>query len=308
MSAHNVFNQMGRAVDLKEAVVIPTTNVVCDLQGMDFPIVYVPSTMNVLLPNMEYGRTVRVVAASGATATVKNASASTIGTVASGETGFFTATATSGTFTYLIYGTAGAQVTPSSTSLGTVYTSLTTTSYRLGIPMMNWRIASTGAVGTLLITDATPDTGGAGLIASTTAPTLTATNGATDPTPIITWAASVVTPIFTTVPIPADFQTNIAGNLQFGCLIKSGGTTNAVGFNVNIFGETGSDVSAGPSATATNQTTTYADKLTTTVDISGGGLSGSKFCTVVLTPVTHGTDTMVMKDAWLIGTKKLVSS
>ena len=105
MSGHNVFNDMGRAVALKEAVAVPSTNVIVDLQGMDFPVVYCPSAANVLLPNREYGAVVRVVAA--ASITVKNAAGVTIVAMSSGQTGFFTATATAGTWTYSISGSTG---------------------------------------------------------------------------------------------------------------------------------------------------------------------------------------------------------
>lgn len=302
MSSHNIFNEMGRAVDLKEAVVIPTTNVVCDLQGMDFPVVYVPTTANVLLPNLEYGKSVRVVAGAAATATVKNAAGSTIGTVAAGASGIFTATATSGTWDYFTYGTAGVNITV--TNMGDIYTTLTTANYMLGIPITSWREVGTGSVGTLVITDATPDTGGAGLLGSTTAPTLLPTNGATDPTQIITWASSDNSVLMASVSIPSDFDTSISGSLAFGCRIKSGGTTNAVGFTVSVFSPAGADIAG---TTTTNQTTAYLDR-TATLDISGGELANAKSVTVLITPVAHTSDTLVMQSAWLVGERKLLTS
>lgn len=113
-SAHRVFNDMGRAIDLKEAVVVPTTNVVADLDGMDMAVIQ-SGTANVLLPNREAGTTVRVVATG--TVVIKNAAGSTITTLTTGETGFFTATATSGTWTYLQSQTAGATILASDVSI-----------------------------------------------------------------------------------------------------------------------------------------------------------------------------------------------
>lgn len=296
MSSANVFNQMGRAISIKEAVTIPTTNVVAEIQGMDYSVIKSGSA-NVLLPNSDEGTSVRIVATG--TVVVKTAAAVTIATLTSGQTALFIANATAGTWTYAVYSTTGAVVdTASATTLGNVYTTLTSAQMVIGIPQTAWREVGTGAVGNTAA--------GAGVLSSNTTPTVTPVNGATDPTQIITWASSNNDVLLATVPIPIEAQLALGATVSFNATIKSGGTTNAVGFTVGAFTPAGTDLGAAV-ATGTNQTTTYAD-VAAALDLSGGTQQGTKFLTVAITPAAHTTDTLVLKNAWLACSRRLLTS
>lgn len=158
-----------------------------------------------------------------------------------------------------------------------------------GIPVTAWREVSSGAVGAI--------TANGGLLASDTTPTVTPVNGATDPTQIITWASSNNDVLLAHVPVPANADLRLGSPATFYCTIKSGGTTNAVGFTVSVFTDQGQELCN--AATTTNQTTAYANK-SVAIDLSGGDYSGTNFLTVMVTPAAHTTDTMVLKNAWIV--------
>ena len=183
-------------------------------------------------------------------------------------------------------------------TLASLGTSLTSTQGRSAIKTTEWREVSSGAV--------TNTAGGGGVLSSNTTPTLTPVNGATDSTQIITWAASGVDPLLAVVELPLECNSALGATMAFNATIKSGGTTNAVGFTVKAFTPDGV-VIADAVATGTNQTTTYAN-VTAAFDLSGGDYSGMQYVTVVITPVTHGSDTLVMKSAWLSYSKRILTS
>lgn len=184
------------------------------------------------------------------------------------------------------------------TNAQSLYTNAVTTQMKIPISIQQWREVASGAVGNTAA--------GGGVLSSNTTPTLTPVNGATDPTQIITWASSNNDVLLASVPIPFDAQMALGSTMSFNCTIKSGGTTNAVGFTVNAFTPSGTDLGAG-AATTTNQTTTYANK-TVAFDLSGGDYSGTTVLTVMITPAAHTTDTLVMKDAWLACSRRILTS
>jgi hypothetical protein len=160
------------------------------------------------------------------------------------------------------------------------------------VPLYSLRIMSSMAVGTLVITDATPDTGGAGLIGSTTTPILAPINGATTGCQRLQWAASNNTVVGFQVPLPPTLDD--ARDITLSARIASGGTTDAVGFTLaSYFGETGAAVA---DTTGTNQTTTYS---TVTATIAAADVVAASTLTVSLTPVAHTADTLNLTALWL---------
>jgi hypothetical protein len=99
------------------------------------------------------------------------------------------------------------------------------------------------------------------------------------------------------VPLPPDLDTD--SDLVLHGRIASGGTTNAVGFELDSYFNEGDTKVEDTSET--NQTTSYAEKLATiaAADIP----SGAQTLTVELTPVAHTTDAMYLTAVWLEYTK-----
>jgi hypothetical protein len=162
------------------------------------------------------------------------------------------------------------------------------------IPLNTFREVSTMAVGNAAANG--------GLLASDTTPVLQPVNGATAGCQELVWAASNNDVVAASIPLPPDLDDT--ADLILHTRIVSGGTTNAVGFTVtSYFNETGAAVS---DTSETNQTTTWAEKLTT---IAGADVpAGAQTVTISLTPVAHTTDTLGLSSAWLEYKKKLVTA
>jgi len=159
----------------------------------------------------------------------------------------------------------------------------------LGIPLNSFREAATFDVGAI--------TANGGILASNTTPVLDAIDAATNGCQRILWASSNNDQVVTSVVLPPDFDDT--ADLILHNRIVSGGTTNAVGFTVETFFNEGDTLVSDTSGT--NQTTTYAEVLTT---IATADVPASQTITIGLTPVAHTTDTLAMTAAWLEYTKK----
>ncbi len=135
--------------------------------------------------------------------------------------------------------------------------------------------------------------GNGGVLASDTTPPVASINGDSDGAQRIIWANTDVTQLVFQVPCPAHFDSS--KNLELYTRIASGSTTDAVGFTVESFFDEADTLISDTSAT--NQTATYANKLTTigSADIPDAW----SMLTVGLTPVAHGTDAMWMTGLWL---------
>ena len=155
------------------------------------------------------------------------------------------------------------------------------------IPMslMALREAATMAVGNIAANG--------GLLASDTTPILGPVNGATAGAQQVSWAAGNNDAVIFQAPLPPDLDDT--ADLILHTRIKSAGTTDAVGFAVvSYFNETGAAVA---DTSQTNQTATWAEKLTTiaAADVP----AGAQTITVELTPVAHTTDIMYLSSVWL---------
>lgn len=175
-----------------------------------------------------------------------------------------------------------------------IYTAATTAQGFIPIPLTALREVSTGAVGNAAANG--------GLLASDTTPTLSPLNGATDPTQLVTWASSNNDVLMFQVPIPPDIDTTHATPLEFHFIIASGGTTNAVGFTVNLMVDGAQAVEV--LLTNTNQTTAFLERTA----LNGAAVGAGQTLTVLLTPFAHTTDTLRMKACWIEYKKALLSS
>jgi hypothetical protein len=165
---------------------------------------------------------------------------------------------------------------------------------RINIPLTSLREAS--SLNVLNIA------GNGGVLASDTTPVLSAINGATDGCQRVTWASSNNDQVIFQVIVPTDLDDT--ADLKLYTRIASGGTTNAVGFAVKTFFDEGS--TAVDDTSATNQTTTYANKLTTIdkADVPAGATT----LTIGLTPAAHTTDTLNLTAVWLEYQRKTLTS
>jgi hypothetical protein len=165
---------------------------------------------------------------------------------------------------------------------------------RLGIPLTALREAS--SLNVLNIA------GNGGVLASDTTPVLSAINGATDGCQRLRWASSNNDQVIFPVIGPEDLDDT--ADLKLYTRIASGGTTNAVGFTVKTFFDEGS--AAVDDTSATNQTVTYANALTTIdkADVP----AGAKTLTIGLTPAAHTTDTLDLTAVWLEYQRKTLTS
>lgn len=132
-----------------------------------------------------------------------------------------------------------------------------------------------------------------GILAKDSTPNLEFANGDTDSSLQVEWASSNSDAVVFQTALPPDFDSGT--DMTFHFRVKSGGTTDAVGFDLDTyFNEGDTKVS---DSTTTNQTTSYLEKTATiaNADIP----SGAQTITIELTPVAHTTDTMVVSSMWI---------
>lgn len=140
-----------------------------------------------------------------------------------------------------------------------------------------------------------------GLLASDTTPVLSAINGATDGCQVLTWVASNNDQVTFSTALPPNLDD--AADVVVHFRLKSGGTTDAVGFTLASYFNEGDTAVADTSET--NQTSTYAEKIATiaAADVP----AGAQTLTVGLTPVAHTTDTLVLSGLWVEFTTKILA-
>ncbi len=153
------------------------------------------------------------------------------------------------------------------------------------IPLMSLRETSSLDVGNLAAHG--------GILASDSTPILEAINAATDGAQRVHWAAGNNDQVTFQTALPPDFDAS--KDLELHARLASGGTTDAVALTLaSYFGEADTAVA---DTSASNQTTTFAEKIATiaAVDIP----DDPQTFTCGLTPVTHATDAMYLTALWL---------
>lgn len=170
-------------------------------------------------------------------------------------------------------------------ALAEIYQSLISVQGFIPISLMSLREAATMAVANAA--------GNGGILASDTTPILQPINGATDGCQELVWAASNNDTVITQIALPPDLDDT--ADLVVHTRIRSGGTTNAVGFTVDTWFNEGDTKVVDTSET--NQTNTWAEKIAT---ISAADVpEGAQTLTLALTPVAHTTDTCQLSALWL---------
>lgn len=179
-------------------------------------------------------------------------------------------------------------------ALAEIYQHLKSVQGFIPIPLTSFREASSMAVGNIAANG--------GVLASDTTPILKPINGATDGCQTIEWASSNNDQIIVQVPLPPELD--VTADLVLHTRIKSEGTDDAVGFDVDSWFNEG-DTKVGDQS-ETNQTATWAEKITTIAhaDIP----AGAQTLTLGLTPVAHTTNKMYLSAAWLEYKKKLLTA
>jgi hypothetical protein len=179
-------------------------------------------------------------------------------------------------------------------ALQEIYQSLISVQGFIPISLMQLREAATMAVGNIAANG--------GLLASDTTPILQPINGATDGCQEVVWAASNNDVVIFQTPLPPNLDDT--ADLVLHARIRSGGTTDAVGFTVESwFNEGDTKVS---DTSETNQTNTWAEKIATigNADVP----AGAQTLTIALTPAAHTTDNMQLSALWLEYKTKLLTS
>lgn len=151
----------------------------------------------------------------------------------------------------------------------------------------------------IIATNAIQNTTEGGVPDGNTAPALARTNGATDKSLCLTWAASGVEEIqFAPVCTPPDLDDTAVVTIKL--LAAMGGATDHPGFVISFWEGLG-DTNAG--GTTTHVVGTSITEVT--LDIAAADIGAHpKVWNISLTPGTHGTDTMILYGASLEYTRK----
>lgn len=151
----------------------------------------------------------------------------------------------------------------------------------------NGDVANIAANGGILASDTTP-------ISQSNSP---ASDG--DNAQVLAWAASNSDPIrFQTALDP---NINVGADLEIHFRIKSAGTTDAVGFDVESWFNEGDTKVADISGTNQTATVTEVTATIAAADIP----AGSQTLTFTIAPVAHTTDIMYLYGVWIEGTKSM---
>lgn len=171
-------------------------------------------------------------------------------------------------------------------ALAEIYQSLISIQGFIPIPLTSLREVSSFAVGNAAAIG--------GVLASDTTPVLgPAVASPLDGCQVVSWVKQNVDAVMFQVPLPPDI--NEGADLVIHMRIKSGGTTDAVGFTSKAYFNEGDTEVADTGQT--NQTTTWAEKLITiaAADVP----AGAQTLTVQLTPAAHNTDALYLSALWI---------
>ena len=139
----------------------------------------------------------------------------------------------------------------------------------------------------------------AGYPASNTAPSLQRSNGATDKSLVLSWAASAVEEYqFATVPIPLDMDVTQPVTLKLLC--NMGGSTDTPTFTAFAFEGVGGSTLGGATPALGPATGGQPNVVSLALTLTGY----PNVLSVSITPGTHGTDAINLYAAWLEYTRK----
>lgn len=175
-----------------------------------------------------------------------------------------------------------------------MYQTLTSNQGFIPLDLNTWRLVASNDVPAIAVAS-----GNGGNLASDTAPKLIRVNTSTDKCLTINWASSGVIEIFNTFLYPPDMDVTQA--LSVNLRVKMGGSTDTPVITVGFFEGIGDTTRGGNTAAASSTLSTLSASITPT-----GGYPN--FASVTLVPGTHTTDTVVLYAAYILYTKKLLSS
>jgi hypothetical protein len=293
MNAANLNAGLGRALSTYEAVVSnPGTGNTLDLSAGNY-LVFRASAGTYKLPavdELEVGKTLTVVA-TGAVI-IQNAAATTVGTLATGESGIFVATTTSAWSGTILSATAALEINTAAdvpytdpedlTTASNVEDALTyllnsyTTTGFIDVPLSAFReVDADGDVGDI--------TANGGVLASDTTPVMEAVG--TTNAQRLRWATGNADRIAASVACPPDFDGDANATVEF---VVNSGTADSFNTAVLVTNwDGGADV-----------TDALTDTATTVVKIAPGTVAAADIpdtplvVTVSLTPPAHATDAL----------------
>ena len=165
----------------------------------------------------------------------------------------------------------------------------------INIPLTSLRECSSGAVGNIAANG--------GILASDTTPVLSPVLASPlDACQEVDWVNSNNDPVLFQTALPPDLDDG--ADLVIHSRIRSGGTSNAVGFVCTSYFNEGDTTQSDTGET--NQTNTWAEKIIT---IGAGDVpSGAQTLTCILTPAAHTTDHMYLSALWIEYKTKIKTS
>ncbi len=162
----------------------------------------------------------------------------------------------------------------------------------IDLPLESWRaIASTDFAGAT----GTPPSG---ILAVDTAPKLIRTNAATDKAAIIQWAASGVIEIQNTFAYPPDLDFTAAIKVH---IVAKVAASDVPVITLGYFEGIGDTTRGGATSALTSS---YQDLVVSVTPTAGHPM----FANITLTPGTHTTDTLSVKQTYILYTKKALAS
>jgi hypothetical protein len=179
-------------------------------------------------------------------------------------------------------------------ALAEIYQSLETAQGFIPLDLNSWRLVASNDVPALAIAS-----GNGGNLAVDSAPKLIRVNAATDKCLTINWAASSGIEIFNQFAYPPDMD--VTKTYTVNLRVKSGGATDTPTIAIGLFEGIGDTNRGGTSAAIAAAVSTVSATITPT---AGHPI----FASVTIIPGAHTSDTVVLYEAWITYTKKLLVS
>lgn len=162
------------------------------------------------------------------------------------------------------------------------------------LPLPSWRLVASNDVPAIAVAS-----GNGGNLASDTAPKLIRVSTSTDKCLTINWAAAGAIEIFNTFYYPPDMD--VTATYTVNLRVKMGGSTDTPTITVGLFEGIGDTNRGGATGAASSTLSTLSVTVTPTT-------GHPNFASVTLVPGSHGTDTVVLYEAYILYQKKLLSS
>ncbi len=179
---------------------------------------------------------------------------------------------------------------------GSLYTTLKSAQGFLPLYLHNWRLVVSNEVPVIAVA-----TGNGGNLAVDTSPKLIRVNAATDKCLRIVWIGGTSIEIFQLFHYPPDMDVTATYSLNF-LIGKSANGQATCAFTADLFEGVGDTTRGGTTAVlGASAVTLYTKSITPTA-------GHPDFAVCVLTPGTHATDDIWLYEAYVLYTKKFLTS